>query len=262
LSDGLKAKEADLIERLEALSKKAADENRLFTDDEARAWDVANGEVRDIDMKLERQLASEELRRGGKGARRAVDDQGREHAILTKAQKLADRHPPRDGQPLDIAKALKGMITGDWREAEMEQLAMSVGSLPGGGFSVPSELSAQWIDMARAKAVTIAAGSGTIEMQTMTLRIAEIVGDVAPAFRPENTPLPENDVVFGALDLKARLIGVVTRASLELISDSPIASDMITTSITQSLGVAMDAAMLSGDGVVDATHDNPRGILN
>ena len=96
----------------------------------------------------------------------------------------------------------------------------------------------------------------------MTLRIAEIVGDVQPAFRPENTALPENDVVFGALDLKARLIGVVTRASLELISDLPMASDMITASITGALGVAMDGAMLSGDGVVDATHDNPRGILN
>lgn len=263
LSDSLKARRADLLDRLEKLSETAAHENRVFTAAEAAAWDATQKEIRDTDAQLERQLAAEQMRRDGKsGQRVAVDDQGHRHAILRSSDKLAERFPRREGQPLNIARAIKGVITGNWNDADTERRAMAEGTLSAGGYTVPSELAAQWIDMARAKSVSIAAGAGTIPMGMATLRIAEIVGDVAPAFRPENTALPENDVVFGALDLKARLIGVVCRASLELISDSPMANEMIVTSITGALGVAMDAAMLAGDGLVDATHDNPRGILN
>ena len=123
--------------------------------------------MRTLDQQIERQTASEDLRRsGGTAARHAVDDQGSEHLILQKQHKLADRHPPRGGEPLDIAKALRGLLTTDWTGAEMEQRAMSVGSLPGGGYTVPAELSAMWIDMARAKAVCIAAGAGTIPMES------------------------------------------------------------------------------------------------
>ena len=203
-----------------------------------------NAEARELEQRIERQLANEQLRRGGPGQRIAIDDQGSEHPILSKDMKLADRHPPRDGRPLSLARTIKGISTGDWTGAEYEQRAMSVGSLPGGGYSVPAELSSMWIDLARAKSVCVAGGAATVPMESMTLRIASITGDVVPVFRPENVSLPEADVTFGALDLKARLIGVVCRASLELISDSPNASEMITASITQSLGVAMDAAML------------------
>jgi HK97 family phage major capsid protein len=69
-------------------------------------------------------------------------------------------------------------------------------------------------------------------------------------------------MVFDQVLLRARLVGVIAKSSLELLSDSPMAGDMITTSITQALALAADAAMLSGDGLVDATHDNPLGILN
>lgn len=261
LSDGLKQRKADLLDRLEALSKKAADENRVFDAGEAAAWDTATKETADLDGQIERQLASEAMQRGGKGARYAVDDQGQRHLILTKAHKLADRHPPRDGQPLDIAKSLKGLITNDWRDADYEKRAMGQATLSGGGFTVPAELSSLYLDLARSKSVCIAAGAGTVPMDTMTLRIAEIAQDLTTSFRPENVALNVSDVVFTAVDLKARLVGALCYASLELISDSPIANDMIVQSLTGALGVAMDRAMLSGDGVVDATHDDPTGIL-
>ncbi|MCA0301139.1 MAG: phage major capsid protein [Proteobacteria bacterium] len=261
LTDALKQKRADILDRAQALSEKAADENRLFHADEATAFDAAMAEVKSLDEQIDRQMAADNLLRGAEGQRRAIDDQGHEHLILRAADKLSDRHPRRDGVQLNIAKALRGIVSGDWAGADFEKRAMGEGALASGGYAVSSALASQWLDMARAKAVCIAAGAGTLPMVTQQLRIAEIVGDVAPAFRPENTALPENDVTFGAVDLRARLVGVVARSSLELIADSPMASDMIVTSITAALGLAMDQAMLSGNGTVDATHDNPRGIL-
>jgi HK97 family phage major capsid protein len=260
LSDGLKQRRGDLLDRLEKLSKTAEAEGRLFDAAESAAWDAATKEVADLDAQITRQVAAEEMARGGKGARVAIDDQGNRHPILRPTDKLADRHRS-SGQPLNIARALRGIVTGDWNGADGERRAMGESTLPGGGYSVPAELSSLWLDMARSRSVCIAAGGGTIEMATQTLRIAEITQDVVPTFRPENVALAENDMVFGAVDLRARLVGVVARASLELISDSPMASDMITTSITAALGLAMDRAGLSGDGVVSAAVDNPTGIL-
>src|SRR5262249_3414558 len=76
------------------------------------------------------------------------------------------------------------------------------------------------------------------------------------------TAFPQNDLVLAAIDMRARTIGVITSASIELLADSPMASEMLTTSLTQSMAVAVDAAMLNGDGNVVSPADNPRGILN
>ena len=59
LSDGLKQRKSDLLDRLEALSKKAADENRVFDAAESAAWDAATKEAADLDKQIERQLAAE-----------------------------------------------------------------------------------------------------------------------------------------------------------------------------------------------------------
>jgi HK97 family phage major capsid protein len=231
----------------------------MFSDDESRAFEAARQEVNAVDKQLATQLAAEDLLRRGKGGQRiAVDDQGNRHLILTKAHKLADRYPPSHaGPPLNIAKALKGLVTNDWKDADTERRAMGEATLGGGGYTVPAELSSLWLDLARSKSVCIAAGAGTVAMESMTLRIAEIVQDVTSSFRPENTPLNVSD----AVDLRARLQGALTYASLKLISDSPIANDMIVASITGALALAMDRAMLSGNGVVDAATDNPTGLL-
>ena len=42
---------------------------------------------------------------------------------------------------------------------------MGEGTLPGGGYTVPLELSAMWLDMVRSKTVCVAAGSGTVPMR-------------------------------------------------------------------------------------------------
>jgi len=263
LSDKKRAERAALIETMNGLHKKAETEGRVFNADEQKAWDDASAKIKTLDSEITGLSAREEFARSSAlPVRVAIDEQGNRHPILNKDQKLADRFPRTSVEPFSFAKMIKGLVTGNWHGAEFEQRAMGQSTLPGGGYAVPAELSAVWLDMVRAKSVCIAAGVGTLPMASQTLRVAEIVGDVVPGFRPENTAFPENDVTFGAIDLRARTIGVVARASMELLADSPMAADMIVASITGSMAVAIDAAMLQGDGLTDATHDNPKGILN
>jgi HK97 family phage major capsid protein len=272
LSDGLKSKRADLLDRMEALSKTAGDANRLFTDDEARAWDAAEAEVKILDKQLERQLAAEALARGDRGdlhpatpgGPRLVDSDGNVIRALTKSEKLVDLVPRRPGlsdEPVSLARALRGIVLGDWSKANRIERAMGEGVLAGGGYAVPSELSAMWLDNARAASVCMQAGAITIPMTTSTLRIVRIDGDPTVAFRKEQTPIPESDLVFAGVDLKARTAGVLCRVSVELLEDSPIANAAIETAMSGAMGLAFDQAMLAGDGSQVGNVDNPTGLL-
>jgi HK97 family phage major capsid protein len=258
ISATLKQQRAEVLSRMTALSEHVASENRTFNSEEARDWDRGENEVRALDASITRQEAAEQLARSSEGGTRltAIDDRGERHPILRTADKFADRYPMPSGAPKpNIAAIVKALATGDFPR-ELRDMSEAI---PGaGGYTVPQPLAAQWLDLVRAATVCIELGAGTIDMTSETLKIAQIVTDVAPAFRAENVALPASDVAVGQVLLTAHTAGVETRASLELISDSPNASDIITTSITSKLGLLLDSSMLSGDG----TGSNPTGILS
>ena len=257
LSDGLKAKRAELLDKMAALSGVAEAENRLFTDDEGRQFDAWQREVASLDVQLARQLAAEDLRRGGTGGPRAlIDPDGRRHPLLRAKDKLADRYRAAGGDPLPLAGIIRAMVTGRADSPAVER-ALATTPLTSGGYAVPAELSAEYLDLARAASVCIQAGAGTLEMASSTLRIARIDADPEPAFKAENAAFPISDMIFGGLDLTARTIGVVVKSSLELLADSELANQMLVQSLTAQMGLAMDIALLKGDGVAP----NPRGIL-
>jgi HK97 family phage major capsid protein len=272
LSDGLKQRRGDLLDRLEKLAKGAEREERLFTADEQAEWEKLQREVADLDTKLKGQLEAEALLRGdatgqsitpGGGPRLTLDD-GTVIRALSKADKLTDTLPRRTGlgdEPASLARALRGIVLGDWSKANRVERAMGEGVLAGGGYAVPSELSALWLDNARAASVCMQAGAVTIPMNTATMRIVRVDGDPTVYFRQEHQPITESDLVFAGVDLKARTAGILCRVSVELLEDSPIANQAIETAMSASMGLAFDRAMLAGDGNQVAPADNPTGLL-
>ncbi|MGQ0582780.1 MAG: phage major capsid protein [Reyranella sp.] len=257
LSTALREKRADLLDRLEKLSNTAANENRLMDATESAAWDAGQKELRDLDANLGRQLQAEDLRRGGNGGPRAlVDPDGRRHPLLWAKDRLADRYRAAGGDPLPLAGIVRAMVTGRADSPAVER-ALATTPLTSGGYAVPAELSAEYLDLARAASVCIQAGAGTLEMASSTLRIARIDADPEPAFKAENAAFPISDMIFGGLDLTARTIGVVVKSSMELLADSELANQMLVQSLTAQMGLAMDIALLQGTGVAP----NPTGIL-
>src|SRR5262249_5605408 len=159
-----------------------------------------------------------------------------------------------------MARVLRGAILGDWSRATRIERAMGEGVLAGGGFAVPSELSSLWLDNARSASVCVSAGSITIPMSSSTLRIVRVDGDPSVVFRQEHQPITESDLVFGAVDLKARTAGILCRVSVELLEDSPIANAAIETAMSGAMGLAFDRAMLAGNGNQTSPNDNPTGL--
>ena len=268
-SDKLKQDHAAVIARMEGLNNKASAEGRGFTPDEQKTWDDSKTEADGLAAQIKSAVDRENFERGQRPAGPVLlNERGEPLTVLRggpQMDRLADRHR---GVSADLmaefspGAVIRGIATGKWDGRGGLQRAMNEGTGSAGGFTVPAELSASWLDMARAKSVCSQAGALVVPMNSQTLRIAGLASDVVPAFRAELTDFPVSNATFRALDLRARSIGVISELSIELLADSPNASIMVEASMLAAMGLAMDSALLSGDGDVVSPKDNPLGILN
>jgi HK97 family phage major capsid protein len=271
LIDKLRQARAAALDKMENLNTNAERDNRPFTDAEVVAWDTLKGEVAVVDAQLANAEERAALLKGDTtaraitpGAPRLIDQDGNVIRALTKADRLSDALPRRSGAdegPPSVSRVLRGIVLGNWDRATRVERAMGEATLAGGGYAVPAELSATWLDAARSASVCMAAGAITIPMTSSTMRIVRVDGDLAVNFRDEHAPIPESDLVFGAVDLKARTAGILCRVSVELLEDSPIANAAIEQSMSAAMGLAFDRAMLAGDGNTAGAVDNPTGLL-
>lgn len=265
-SDALKAKRADLLDRMEALSEKAANENRLFTDSEAAAFDAAKTEVAGLDAQLERTLSAEALLRSDTtaqpvgGGPRLIAEDGTVLRALRNTDKLTDLLPRGvTREQIPIATVVRGALTGVWKG--MKPLERAVGVTGDSVFPVPESIANDWIDMARTASVAFKAGAITIPMRTYKERIIAVTQDPVFTFRKEHTPIPESDILLSPLDVQARLCGAIVRTSVELLEDSNLASQLIQYVLTKAMAQTLDWALLAADGSQVGDLDRPTGLL-
>ena len=161
-------------------------------------------------------------------------------------ERMADAY---SGPSLD--EYIRGAIMGESR-------AMSEGIAVGGGFLVPSPLAGFVIDLARAQSVIVGSGALTVPMESATLDIPRLLTDPTASWRGENDPITEGDPTFGAAQLTARSLACLVSVPNELLLDSPVAGNFITSAITKAMAVAMDTGALMGTGMVN----QPLGLGN
>jgi HK97 family phage major capsid protein/HK97 family phage prohead protease len=189
-------------------------------------------------------------------------------ATLGLEDRVADwvaRRPSRSAysseeqRDFSLGRAIKGMVSGDWTDAELEQRALAEGAGSTGGFLTPEPLSAQVIDRIRNQAQVMMAGAQTVPMESDTLSIPRLATGIQPAWKVENAAVVESDPAFERVSFKANTLAVLVRMSFELFEDMPPSSaDLITNEITQALALELDRAALRGSG----TAPEPRGVRN
>jgi HK97 family phage major capsid protein len=162
-------------------------------------------------------------------------------------------------EPLNFGRYLKGMVTGNWTNAEAERKAMSVGTATAGGHLVPTPLSGSVIDLARNASRVFQAGATMVPMTSSTLKIARLTGEGAPGWRNENAPITSADLAFDAVTFTARSLNRLVTLSVELFEDAdPSSEDIIGQSFAAQVALELDRAALRGSG----TAPEPRGVLN
>ncbi|MBN2326892.1 MAG: phage major capsid protein, partial [Candidatus Omnitrophica bacterium] len=161
-------------------------------------------------------------------------------------------------EDLSFGRLLRGVLTGDWKHAEAERALMSHRSMTGGGWLIPSPISARIIDLARNKTRCFEAGALTIPMESAELNIARVTQDPNMYWRHENTAVTFSDVVVGKYVLKAKTLMGGCKVSEELIQDAPNAGDIVEQALSSALALELDRAGLYGDGAAA----EPMGLVN
>lgn len=163
-----------------------------------------------------------------------------------------------DNENLRFGKIIRGMVTGDWKDAEKERRALAEGTDSAGGFTVPSPLSTKLIDKARNATSIFKAGAVTVPMTSDELKIARLAGDPSAAWRLENAVITDSDLTFEEVKFTARSLAVLVRASRELIEDSYNADQAIEKAFAETMAIKLDYAALYGSG----TAPEPKGVKN
>ena len=283
----LRAKRATLLEDARAITDRAAAEGRSLTSKENESFDRCFAECDELRAHIDKLLKLEEAAADGaklESARSFIpvgDDgtspgfyserrstssrkdsnpplilrteRGEDVRALESYERMTSRHsaPLPDGirpDELDFGRAIRGLILGDWRGAEAERRAMSVGSSTAGGFSVPEILSSQVVDLARNKSSVTRAGARTIPMDASTLKLVTVDSDPVPAWKAENAAIAVTQGSLGLITLTAKTLAAITPISKELVQDGANISAIVTDLLAASMANALDLAILRGAG--------------
>lgn len=167
-------------------------------------------------------------------------------------------------EDLSLGRYLKGIVTGDWRNAEAEQEMFvksgAEGSIGAGGAIVPTPLSLNLIDLVRNQSRVFDAGATTVPMTSSTLKIPRLTGEGTPGWRAENASITANaDLAFDQVSFTAHSLNRIVTISVELMEDSdPSAGQVIQNSFARQIALELDRAALLGSG----TSNQPTGVLN
>lgn len=175
-------------------------------------------------------------------------------------ERLADIIPGESRHAgFDMPKYLKGIVTGNWRGAEEERAVMTEGSLGNGGYTVPAQYAAQWIDLARNQTFTKKAGAKLVPMDSNSLRYPRQLSDPAMSWRGENVAISSNGLTFDAVTFQTKTLAAIVSMSVELFEDSaPQASQIVVNALTKGFAVEMDRVAFRGS----AGNGEPVGIVN
>lgn len=140
---------------------------------------------------------------------------------------------------------------------EAERRALSTGVDTTGGYTVPSLLSASFIDAMRAASVMSRAGAKFIPLEGET-SIARILADPAPTWRAENQAVADVGPTLGSVTFRPKTLAMVVKCSRELLEDSINIEYMLEQSASAAMALEVDRACMIGDN----GSGEPCGIYN
>ncbi len=157
---------------------------------------------------------------------------------------------------LTLGQYLGAMVRDN--KSEAEQRALAEGTDSAGGYTVPTMLSAQLIDLLRANSVAVAAGARTVPLGSDNNNIAKLATDPVPAWRVENAVIAESEPTFTNVNLVPRSLAVLTKVSRELLQDTLNIDTELPRILATALGKELDRVALMGSG----SAPEPEGVAN
>lgn len=161
---------------------------------------------------------------------------------------------------LDFGKLVKGMVKGNWQDAENEREYISKNMTATGSIIIPDVLADEFIDVARTNSA-IFGNVPVVQMPNNNLTVAIQTGDPTANFVKEGDAIPDSEPIFDKVTLSGRTLAIYVPVSEQLLDSAPNLSKQLMNSVTQAIGLALDKAMLYGQGVTEEVEEI-KGICN
>lgn len=132
---------------------------------------------------------------------------------------------------------------------EYEARAMSVGSDSAGGYLAPEQQSTVFFDRLRANSIMLNIGIPLLPMDGYDMNVPGLSGSATASTFAENAEITASTLTIKAVKLTARKLGCLVVASREVMADArPDLREIISRDLVSTMGLALDAGLLSGDG--------------
>lgn len=165
-------------------------------------------------------------------------------------------------------RAILGAATGDWSQAgfekevfdETKKRTLIQGSDPAGGYLVPNQILADFIDLLRSK--TVVKEMGATVMSGLIGSPVEIMRQTSGStayWVAENTDITASEQTFGELTMAPKQLSAMTKMSNRLLRMSnPSVEGLVRNDLAKVLARALDLSALRGTG----SASEPLGIAN
>jgi HK97 family phage major capsid protein len=177
-----------------------------------------------------------------------TDSRGGRYAILNKEDRATSLLPAKSRNAFGhfvIAK-LFGVNSATPPEVKM---ALSGDQNHVGGYLVPEELFGEIIDLSRARAALMQAGTRLLMMGSDSLLIPTLESDPEIKLRGENQPIHQEEHTFGQIRMQARNAGVMTKISRELVEDAPeLLAEQLGMFLVAAMATTIDKWGIDGQG--------------
>lgn len=177
--------------------------------------------------------------------------------ILLPEHRMADgvsRESSHHLNGLSVGRYFRAMVTGG--STDVERRALAEGTDSAGGFSVPTVLSANLLDLMRANNVAMRAGAMTVPLTSDRNHIAKVATDPVPAWRAENAVVNESDPTFSRVEFVPKSLAVLVKVSRELLEDSLNIEQELPRIMAAAMARELDRVVFLGTG----TNDEPSGL--
>ncbi len=136
------------------------------------------------------------------------------------------------------------------------RLSSTLGSA--GGYTIPEILSADLIDLMRAKSRVMEAGAKTFTMESADQLFAKLTADPSPSWLHEGAEMTETAPTFGQIRFTARTLRMLVKVPRELLEDSINLNGKLPTIFAAAMAGELDRVALLGSG----EGAEPLGVLN
>jgi len=143
--------------------------------------------------------------------------------------------------------------------------AMGESTSSGGGFAVPSEMTAEWLDSALESEI-VRPRATVWPMTSATRKVpgwedsdnsSTLFGGFSHQWLSENTSATDSDPKLRSIQLVAKKLALFTKASNELIADGLSLESQLDSAMIRATGFSLDYSFLRGTGA-----GQPLGVLN